>query len=284
MRKSGTKAERRESKKKKDPDVKQTVLPQNILQVGEQSDADTVVYISRTTYEEIHAFTEKKTVNESGGILVGHCISEFGKLNVVVTGFIEARHCEATPTTLTFTHKTWEHWHRELAKHEGEAIVGWIHTHPNFGIFLSEYDTFIHENFFRETHQIAYVVDPLQETEGFFCRIGGELKKQSGFFLYDEIGVPLRAEPDDADVGDKKAMSRIEMFSFVLILILAFVLVAHIVYTEYRLRNLSVALENVSRVLTMELLRSNAPVQPENAPGQQENAPAAPPADGESEQ
>jgi proteasome lid subunit RPN8/RPN11 len=267
MRKSGTKAERRESKKKKDPVVKQAALPQNILPVGEQGDAGTVVYISRATYEEIHEFTNKKTVNESGGILIGHCIEEFDKLNVVITGFVEGKHCEATPTTLTFTHKTWEHWHRELAKREGEVIVGWIHTHPNFGIFLSEYDTFIHENFFREAYQIAYVVDPLQETEGFFCRIGDELKKRSGFFLYDEIGVSLRAETDDdKDADDKKEKARTGTLSLALILILAFVLVAHIVYTEYRLYNLTVMLQSVSRGLAIELIRSDASNPAENAP------------------
>ena len=29
-----------------------------------------------------------------------------------------------------------------------ESLVGWQHTHPGFGIFLSGYDLFIHRNFF----------------------------------------------------------------------------------------------------------------------------------------
>ena len=53
-------------------------------------------------------------------------------------------------------------------KYENAQIVGWIHTHPDFGIFLSEYDTFIQENFFKEDYQIAYVVDPIQNIEGFY--------------------------------------------------------------------------------------------------------------------
>ena len=49
-----------------------------------------------------------------------------------------------------------------------EQIVGWYHSHPGFGIFLSGHDLFIHENFFSGPSQIAYVVDPHAGTEGVF--------------------------------------------------------------------------------------------------------------------
>jgi len=34
------------------------------------------------------------------------------------------------------------------AQFADKKIVGWYHSHPGFGIFLSEYDLFIHRNFF----------------------------------------------------------------------------------------------------------------------------------------
>jgi hypothetical protein len=71
--------------------------------------------------------------------------------------------------TVTFTHEAWEHVHSELdRRYPGEKIVGWYHSHPGFGIFLSREDMFIHENFFSEWWQVAYVVDPLAGEEGIF--------------------------------------------------------------------------------------------------------------------
>jgi len=49
--------------------------------------------------------------------------------------------------------------HREIdKKHRDKKIVGWIHTHPDFGIFLSEYDKFIQQNFFGEADQEVFSV------------------------------------------------------------------------------------------------------------------------------
>lgn len=164
-------------------------LPQNIVNIGERVEENKNIYISQKTYKAVHRFAQGKTDNESGGILVGDVIEEFGKTNIVIDGFIEARHCEATPNTLKFTHETWAQCHKELAKkHPGKKIVGWIHTHPDFGIFLSEYDKFIHENFFKEDHQIAYVVDPIQDSEGFYFWINGRLERCKGFYIFDKTG------------------------------------------------------------------------------------------------
>ena len=62
-------------------------------------------------------------------------------------------------------------------------IVGWYHTHPDFGIFLSSHDLFIHRHFFAQTLQVAYVVDPIRQTRGFFQWRDSALVQVSGFFL-----------------------------------------------------------------------------------------------------
>ena len=176
-------------------ELPENVLPQNILPIGERVEENKNIYISQTVYKEIHKFTKNKTKNESGGVLVGTPIEEFGKTNIVISGFVEAKFCEATPTTLKFTHKTWEFVHNEIEKkHKGRKIVGWIHTHPDFGIFLSEYDKFIHQNFFSEAHQVAYVVDPIQNIEGFYFWINGNIEKCKGFYIYDKTGIRITVE------------------------------------------------------------------------------------------
>lgn len=178
----------------------ENALPQNILPIGERVEEDKNIYISQPVYKEIHKFTQNKTTNESGGMLIGNVIEEFGKINIIVNGFVEAKYCEATPTTLKFTHETWEYVHKEMdKKFSGQKIVGWIHTHPDFGIFLSEYDKFIQENFFKEDYQIAYVVDPIQDIEGFYFWINGKIERCKGFYKFDKMGAKIESDSESKD-------------------------------------------------------------------------------------
>lgn len=178
-------------------------LPQNITPFGEHVEEDKNIYISQNTYKEIHRFTKDKTTNESGGVLLGKVIEEFGKTNIVIYAFIEAKHCEGTPTTLKFTHETWEYIHKEAdKKYPDLKILGWIHTHPNFGIFLSEYDKFVQQNFFNEENQIAYVVDPIQHIEGFYFWINGKIERCKGFFVFDKTGVKITVSDEKEEAED----------------------------------------------------------------------------------
>ncbi len=171
-------------------------LPQNIITMGNKVEENKNIYISQPAYKAIHRFAEAKTENESGGMLIGSVIEEFGKTNIVIAGFIEAKYCKATPTTLKFTHETWDYCHKEIAKKfPGKKIVGWIHTHPNFGIFLSEYDKFIQENFFKEEYEIAFVVDPIQGIEGFYFWINEKIERCRGFYIFDKTGTRINIEP-----------------------------------------------------------------------------------------
>ena len=181
------------------------LLPQNIVSMGEVVEGNKNIYISQPVYKAIHKFTQGKTTNESGGILVGHIIQEFGKTNIIIFGFVEARYCEATPTTLKFTHETWADCHREIEKkYPNQNIVGWVHTHPDFGIFLSEYDKFIQQNFFKEEYQIAYVVDPIKNIEGFYVWLNGEIARCKGFYIFDKTGVKIDIADEESENNEPK--------------------------------------------------------------------------------
>ncbi len=185
---------------KNDITINDNMLPQNIMFLGEYVEENKNIYIAQNVYKEIQKFTKDKTVNESGGILIGNIIEEFDKINIVIRGFIEAKYCEGTPTTLTFTHKTWEYFHKEVEKKfPNYKIVGWIHTHPNFGIFLSEYDKFIQENFFKEENQIAYVVDPIQKTEGFYFWINSKIERCKGFYIFDKNNIKITVKNNNIE-------------------------------------------------------------------------------------
>ena len=195
-------------KKALQPELTENMLPQNILPIGDRVEENKNIYILQSVYKEIHKFTQNKTLNESGGMLVGTILEEFGKTNIIISGFVEAKYCEATPTTLKFTHETWEYVHKEIEKkHPGKKIVGWIHTHPDFGIFLSEYDKFIHQNFFNEDYQVAYVVDPIQKIEGFYFWINEKIEKCKGFYIYEKTGAKITVGADKEEAAVAKESS-----------------------------------------------------------------------------
>ena len=213
---------KKQNKKAPVNELPENMLPQNILPMGERVEEDKNIYISQAVYKEIHKFTKNKTTNENGGMLVGTVIEEFGKTNIVISGFVEAKFCEATPTTLKFTHETWEFVHKEIEKkHKGKKIVGWIHTHPDFGIFLSEYDKFIHQNFFSEAHQVAYVVDPIQNIEGFYFWINGNIEKCKGFYIYDKTGTQITVDTGKDESTEEKAAAPLFSIKNILIAILS---------------------------------------------------------------
>ena len=91
-----------------------------------------------------------------------------------------------------------EHWDTvsqalENAGHR-EQIVGWVHTHPGFGVFLSSFDKEQHERFFPEAWQVAYVIDTHNQARAAYHMVNDEWHKLEGYYILrqlaeDEIGV-----------------------------------------------------------------------------------------------
>lgn len=124
--------------------------------------------------EAIHHHVFSNADREVGGVLVGR-VGRLGGPPLVLAA-IEAMNADETRASLTFTQDTWTYVHAVIERdYEEDQIVGWYHSHPGFGIFLSEHDLFIHRNFFSDASQIALVVDPLAGTEGVFGWQDGEI-------------------------------------------------------------------------------------------------------------
>lgn len=238
------------------PQTEESILPQNILAMGEHVEENKKIYISQSAYKAIHCFTKGKTVNESGGFLIGDVVMAFGETNIMIHGFVEAKHCESTPTTLKFTHETWAYCHKEVEKkYDGKKILGWIHTHPNFGLTLSAYDKFIQESFFKEEYNIAYVIDPIQKTECFYFWINGVLERSKGFFVFAETGTKITVaadgEKEDASVhqpADKNSLFHYFIISVlgVAIIVLLFMVVSlnsKVTELETQQQNMALTLE-----------------------------------------
>lgn len=168
-------------------------LPVNFVSVGTVEHDSVQVYIKQDVYKRIEKFAKEEISKEVGSILIGDYVDEKNHKTVIISNYIEAKYTDASASTLTFTHETWDYVYKEKdKKYSDKKIVGWQHTHPGYGIFLSNYDIFIQENFFNLPWQIAYVVDPIADTRGFFEWKNDKVAKISGFYVYDEIGREIK--------------------------------------------------------------------------------------------
>ncbi|QEH32289.1 Mov34/MPN/PAD-1 family protein [Aquisphaera giovannonii] len=161
--------------------------------------ADLPIFVDHRAADAMERHALSDTSVELGGILLGkECVDERTNTPFVwVTQSLEAKHYANTQASFTYTHDSWEEISRERdRKFPDLDIVGWYHTHPSFGIFLSHHDLFIHEHFFAQPLQLAYVIDPIQQTRGFFQWRDRRMVQVEGFYL-------------TADRGDRMDLARV---------------------------------------------------------------------------
>jgi proteasome lid subunit RPN8/RPN11 len=143
--------------------------------------ADAVaILVQEQVLEEIIDYSEQDLRRELGGFLLGR-LDEPRRL-IEIRRFWPAVDARSQAASLTFTHESWSQMHRALQQQfPDDRLVGWQHTHPGLGVFLSGYDLFIHRNYFREPWQVALVVDPRSQEYGFFQWRGGDVT-DCGFY------------------------------------------------------------------------------------------------------
>ncbi len=146
------------------------------------------VFVTQAAFRAINDHANSDLDNEVGGWLAGRwCRDIETKAEyIVVEALLPAQQVRSGSTFLTFTHDSQVAMLSALEeKYSKKGIIGWYHTHPRMGIFLSGYDVWLHDHFFPHPWQVALVVEPHSKTAGFFIRNEkGELdsRKYHGFF------------------------------------------------------------------------------------------------------
>jgi proteasome lid subunit RPN8/RPN11 len=167
-----------------------------------KTESSVTVSISAEVARQIRQHARSSMHAEVCGVLIG----PRGGADVQITACIEGENAAQAGTHVTFTQETWEHVYKiKDAQFPEERIVGWYHSHPGFGIFLSDHDAFIHKNF-SSTDQIAWVFDPHSDEEGCFGWNDGRLERLRSIRVKDSRG----GEPVRMDEGGERptAVSR----------------------------------------------------------------------------
>lgn len=127
---------------------------------------------------------------EVGGVLVGYGSevestpgSNKGRdYDLVVTNATPLRSFDSSSDHLSFTEEVWTRAEEEIREKyapTGKLRLGWYHTHPDQGIFLSDTDQTAH-GIFAEPYQFALVVDPRSMEAGLFHWVGDADKRVAG--------------------------------------------------------------------------------------------------------
>ncbi|MEQ8167340.1 MAG: hypothetical protein ABRQ38_00475 [Candidatus Eremiobacterota bacterium] len=93
-----------------------------------------------------------------------------------------------------------------IKTYPNQIVIGWYHTHPDKGIFFSENDELIHETFYRESANVALILDPVMEIDplretykniAFFYWKDKSIEKSSGYYAYKPRQLAESISPTD---------------------------------------------------------------------------------------
>jgi len=178
-----------------------------VAQCGELRANDLPIFVDLDVMRDMEAHARTNTRVELGGVMLGkQLIDDEGKPFVVISDSLRANHYEATKGSFKFTAETWNQITRDRNEFRPDLeMVGWYHTHPGWGVFLSGMDLFICNNFFNRPLD----VDPQQtrETPGFLLMTSRYRKNELNYFtnLYSadsQVGAdPRYAQPSFSQSG-----------------------------------------------------------------------------------
>ena len=150
---------------RKMPDL---IGPRKARRIGTLSAGALPLFLNESTLDQILEYSATETRKEIGGFLIGNVYQDETPY-IHIEHFLPASDTNSKSGSVTFTHQTWEKLREQIESgYPDHKVMGWHHTHPGMGIFLSNYDRFIHHHFFDCPWQIAMVVDPCQQQFGIF--------------------------------------------------------------------------------------------------------------------
>jgi len=113
------------------------------------------------------------SLDEVGGLLVGEVLCWQGRLYVDIEQALAGERTRAGPAHITFTAETWAALLRRKERElPAKRVVGWYHSHPRMGIFLSDLDLSLHRHFFPQAWHVALVINGQDHKAGFFAWSG----------------------------------------------------------------------------------------------------------------
>ncbi|WP_017718131.1 Mov34/MPN/PAD-1 family protein [Kamptonema formosum] len=162
------------------------------------------VYIKEDALANLKSHLASNLRVEQGGILLGNAYRDTQNgIYVEITASVAAPATIGTGAHLEFTPDSWQGiMDYARAAHPQENIVGWYHSHPSIGVFMSGTDMNTQRAFFYHPWCLSIVCDPVRKQIGYF--LGKEAVSVNPFILrrVPESGLPGYPEPQDMSRTD----------------------------------------------------------------------------------
>jgi len=154
---------------------------------GSPENSKVVIYIDKQAYDDIHRHGAANHQREVVGILLGNVSEDStGKYRVDIVGIVKSESAPGNRTQAQFTHEVWLQLVESAQRnYPNQKVVGWYHTHPGFGAFMSDDDVNSHRLAFSHPWHVAAVCDPIKNELCFFGWDGSEIKAIKGFYTYE---------------------------------------------------------------------------------------------------
>lgn len=155
-------------------------LPRRLIKRAEgQRKHGFQVIMRRSAYDAMLHHANSRTDVEVCGVLVGNLYRDHFGPYLLISAAIAGHAAGERGASVTFTAETWTMvMYKMEAEHAERKMAGWYHTHPDFGVFLSDADMFIQRNFFDLPWQTAIVVDPVRQDIGTFIWRSGNAERE----------------------------------------------------------------------------------------------------------
>ncbi len=165
------------------------------------------VVVAGKVFDAVKEHAKSDTSVEQCGMLAGRLLADAAGPYLLIEEVIEGTATRRSGSQVTFTHETWQHVHQVMEEQFADLrIVGWYHSHPGLGIFLSDMDQFIQDNFFDAPHSVALVYDPCADTRGIFYWRDGRSERLRRYWIGEDLCYDLEtAAPAEQEAAAKAA-------------------------------------------------------------------------------
>lgn len=230
-----------------------------------KKDKHITIKFNSTVLQFIRQHARSSPNMEICGVLIG----QKNDKQTIVEGAIAGKDVLQGGAHVTFTQETWNHIHNEKdKKYPDRSIVGWYHSHPGFGVFLSEHDIFIHNNFFSDPGHIAWIFDPNSDEEGCFGWINREVNRINQFEIitdFDDVEHKKSLRLDIPSQTSKFPALRKRFFykqwiiPFLFVLNGMFLIMIIILFLALKAQNTKISNNNNAIKNEVDVMRSNTP-------------------------
>lgn len=163
-----------------------TALPNNIRQMGAADDG-LRIYMEDYVHTYLYQYARSSVNGEKLAVLMGKTEVIDGRKTVFISGVVQARFTEKIKGVETITTQSWKYISEEMEKYfPNLKVVGWMHSRPSFGAFVTSRDEAYHKKVFNNDSSVFFVVDPIDRVDRFYTmnENGSSMRPVKGYFVY----------------------------------------------------------------------------------------------------